>query len=565
MKRLFYFYYLIDSKYKFASLAVIMSLFLNAIFEVLAIGSLYSFITFIVDPEYSFETYSEKKLFYILKLFYNSDTIILDFLLLISSVFIIKFLFNILTIFIQNKFSYSLLQNISYKLFSHYISSNLKKISISNSSYLIRNLTTNLNIFVNGINAIINILTEVLVVLSILFLLLLVDFKTTIVILVFFTSMCSIFLLIIKIRIKKLSEERYNYEGKKIKSINESINGLIDIKLNGKISFFKDIYFKTEKILNNNYTKLHFIYGLPKIWIELITVGTFIFLIFLIDNRSNIIIDNYLPLIGIYAFSVFKLMPSFNKILTNYTAAKFSFKIFDEIFFELKNIKKLKKEVLLNENKKIYKINIKNLMFYYKKPKKIFKNLNLEFVKGKSYGITGVSGVGKSTLINLLIGIISPTKGSISYNQGIKISNNLTNWHNKISYVQQKPYFFDESILKNIALGCKPKDIDKQMIYKCLKIVNLSKKINNLSNNINSRIGDVLKKFSGGELQRIAIARALYNNKDILILDEATSALDDKNEEKILNRLKKIFFDKIIIIISHKQKIINSCDVKINL
>lgn len=147
----------------------------------------------------------------------------------------------------------------------------------------------------------------------------------------------------------------------------------------------------------------------------------------------------------------------------------------------------------------------------------------------------------------------------------MNILNNLDKWEEKISYTPQKPYFFDDHIIKNIAVGINNDEINFKKIDKCLEIVNLKRKIYTLKNKHKATIGEVGKKFSGGELQRIAIARAIYKDGQMMILDEATSALDSKNEINIINRIKKKFNNKIIIIISHKQKLINSCDYKIKL
>ena len=191
--------------------------------------------------------------------------------------------------------------------------------------------------------------------------------------------------------------------------------------------------------------------------------------------------------------------------------------------------------------------------------------MNYKFAKGKTYGIYGSSGVGKSTLINLMLGTLKPTSGKIIYNNNIDISKNLSSWQESISYVPQKPYFFDDSILKNIAIGVNLDGIDLEKINFCLDLVNLKDKVNQLKKKYNTKLGEVGKKFSGGELQRIAIARAIYKNGNILILDEATSALDAKNESIIISRIKKNFGNKIIIIISHKKKLIHECDYIIKL
>jgi ABC-type multidrug transport system fused ATPase/permease subunit len=565
MKKISDFYKILDTRYKNALVFLVVVLFLNSILEMLLIGVLYPLISLLINPETNFESKSVNEILSYLNSYTDNPNMIFNLLILVILIFVFKFLFNVITLYSQNKYAFSLLQNLSYKLFSSYISKSYLDLSKENSSYLIRNLTSNLNTFVNGVNAFINIISELLIILSIAGLLLLIDFKIAITVMIFFSMVSLIFLLLTKFRINKLSNQRFLLEGKKIKKINEDLNGLIDIRLSGNISFFKNIYFKTENLLKENYIKLQILLGLPKIWIEFITIGVFIIFTYFIINSTNAFLIDYIALIGLYALSAFKMMPSFNRILINFNTVKFTKKIFLNILNELKKLK-YKDENFKND--KIYickKISIKNLNFFYEKKKIIFKKINLTFKKNKTYGIYGSSGVGKSTLINLMLGTLKPTSGKIIYNNNIDISKNLSSWQESISYVPQKPYFFDDSILKNIAIGVNLDEIDLEKINFCLDLVNLKDKVNQLKKKYNTKLGEVGKKFSGGELQRIAIARAIYKNGNILILDEATSALDAKNESIIISRIKKNFGNKIIIIISHKKKLIHECDYIIKL
>ena len=565
MKKISDFYKILDPRYKNALVFLVVVLFLNSILEMLLIAVLYPLISLLINPETNFESKSVNEILSYLNSYTDNPNMIYNLLILVILIFVFKFLFNVITLYFQNKYAFSLLQNLSYKLFSSYISKSYLDLSKENSSYLIRNLTSNLNVFVNGVNAFINIISELLIILSIAGLLLLIDFKIAITVIIFFSMVSLTFLLLTKFRINKLSNQRFLLEGKKIKKINENLNGLIDIRLSGNISFFKNIYFKTENLLKENYIKLQILLGLPKIWIEFITIGVFIIFTYFIINSTNTFLIDYIALIGLYALSAFKMMPSFNRILINFNTVKFTKKIFLNILNELKKLK-YKDENFKSD--KIYickKISIKNLNFFYEKKKIIFKKINLTFKKNKTYGIYGSSGVGKSTLINLMLGTLKPTSGKIIYNNNIDISKNLSSWQESISYVPQKPYFFDDSILKNIAIGVNLDGIDLEKINFCLDLVNLKDKVNQLKKKYNTKLGEVGKKFSGGELQRIAIARAIYKNGNILILDEATSALDAKNESIIISRIKKNFGNKIIIIISHKKKLIDECDYIIKL
>ena len=212
-------------------------------------------------------------------------------------------------------------------------------------------------------------------------LLLIINLKITTTIIIFFSLACAIFLFLTKLRVNKLANQRFKFEGQKVKSINEGLNGLIDIKLSGKISFFKNIYFIVENFLKKNYINFNFLIALPKVWIEFLTIAAFLFFSFFLINYSDSKFISFVPLIGIYALSAFKLMPSFNRILVNYNTTKFTRKVFMNILLELK---KMGKEKRRKSNKNIKTINnfkIQNLSFRYVKKKAIFNNLNLRFKK----------------------------------------------------------------------------------------------------------------------------------------------------------------------------------------
>ena len=565
MKNLINFFNIIGNKYIFFLFFLVLVLFFNSLLEMLFIAILYPFVSLLISEGTNIVGSDDNKFLYLLNYFTESPNQIQNLLYLTTLVFALKFLFNIITLFFSSKFAYSLLQNLSYKLFSSYLSRNYIDLSKENSSFLIRNLTLNLNTFVNGVSASISLLSEILITLSITVLLLLIDLKITGTILISFIIFCAIFLFLTKFQINKLAKQRFIFEGKKIKKINEDLGGLIDIKLSGNISYFKQEYFILENLIKKNYINLQVLLGLPKIWIEFLTISLFLLFTHLLINYSNLLLLNYVPLIGIYALSAFKLMPSFNRILINYNTLKFTKKVFSNMYNELKKLKFKNNKKSQSRINECNKFELKNVKFYYDKKKMIINKMNYKFAKGKTYGIYGTSGKGKSTLINLILGLLRPVNGQINYNNKKNIFKNLSVWQESISYVPQKPFFFDNTIAANIAIGLNKEKINFKKINDCLEIVNLKNKIDNLKKKHNASIGEIGKKFSGGELQRIAIARAIYKDGQMMILDEATSALDSKNEKNIINRIKKKFNNKIVIIISHKQKLINSCDYKIKL
>ncbi|EFP1007332.1 ABC-type lipopolysaccharide transporter PglK, partial [Campylobacter jejuni] len=198
-----------------------------------------------------------------------------------------------------------------------------------------------------------------------------------------------------------------------------------------------------------------------------------------------------------------------------------------------------------------------NLSFGYEGKKYLFKNLNLNIKKGEKIAFIGESGCGKSTLVDLIIGLLKPKEGQILIDEQELNANNTKNYRQKIGYIPQNIYLFNDSIAKNITFGDA---VDEEKLSKVIKQANLEHFIKNLPQGVQTKVGDGGSNLSGGQKQRIAIARALYLEPEILVLDEATSALDTQSEAKIMDEIYKISKDKTMIIIAHRLSTITQCD-----
>ncbi|ENK7900575.1 ABC-type lipopolysaccharide transporter PglK, partial [Campylobacter jejuni] len=202
-------------------------------------------------------------------------------------------------------------------------------------------------------------------------------------------------------------------------------------------------------------------------------------------------------------------------------------------------------------------LKICNLSFGYEGKKHLFKNLNLNIKKGEKIAFIGESGCGKSTLVDLIIGLLKPKEGQILIDKQELNASNTKNYRQKIGYIPQNIYLFNDSIVKNITFTDA---VDEEKLSKVIKQANLEHFIKNLPQGVQTKVGDGGSNLSGGQKQRIAIARALYLEPEILVLDEATSALDTQSEAKIMDEIYKISKDKTMIIIAHRLSTITQCD-----
>ena len=268
------------------------------------------------------------------------------------------------------------------------------------------------------------------------------------------------------------------------------------------------------------------------------------------------------PLLGLFAAAAFRIMPSLTRIMNsiqgilyNRPAVDSIYKEFDQEGFQNNNNKTPSKKIFLTKE-----IDLKNINFKYSDSGPfILRNINLNIKNGTTIGLIGESGIGKTTLINIILGLMRPTSGSICVD-GVDIYENVENWQSQIGYVPQNIYLSDDTIKKNIAFALPEEKIDNIAVNKAVTNAKLDSLVNNLSNGLDTKIGEFGDRISGGQRQRIAIARALYTDPKVLILDECTNSLDVKTEKQILNEVNSLKGKKTIIMITHRLLTLENCD-----
>ncbi len=391
-------------------------------------------------------------------------------------------------------------------------------------------------------------------------------FQITINLLIVSILMISVFYLVLKKYFYSFGEKVSISQNIVIKSFYETFTNIKSIKIFNIEKFFLQKVFRNLKVYSK-YQSLGYLFGrIPKFFFELLAISiiTFVLIFFSINNDENI--ENLIPIIGTFAFVGYRLLPIFQELFTSLSMIKNSQfaankilnkNLFREVDFVFKNKKNLKL--------KINNLSIKNLYFKYPRKKKfLFKNFSSSFLKNKITTITGTSGVGKTTLVNIISGYIIPQKVKFGINgKEVENSQYYNTIKEKLSYNEQRPNLFDTSIKKNITLNFNSKKYNKKFYKKCLKDASLKEFIN--ENFKIGHVGDAANKLSGGQIQRILLARALYHQKEVLIFDEPTNFLDDKNKIKIIDSIKNIKKNKIIIILSHDENILDISDKIIKL
>ena len=429
---------------------------------------------------------------------------------------------------------------------------------------LTKNVLSETRSFSQGLlSSTLNIILDLIITFVILLFLFFLYPKITLLIFLMFSAAIIIYLKFFRKKMLNLGRERVKNEGLRFKDIFQGFYGIKEILVFNKKKFFIDYFSETNLKLNIVGTKHLFYSSIPQIFLELFTV--FILCAFTITLLNiGYSTQELLIILGIYAASIFKLLPSASRIIASIQQISFSMpslEILNKIFLD--------KETDLNQNieRDTENINfekfieIKNVLFRYEKNKKDL-NLNVDSIiikKNKVTGIVGESGTGKSTLISILLGLYGRENSQILVDN-IPIVN-FRSFRKIVGYVPQDIFLLNDTFKKNIAFGIEENNINLEKIKNSCKTANIQNFIEKTEFSYESLVGEKGLNISGGEKQRLGIARALYNNPKVLILDEATSSLDSLNEKSILDDLIKNNLSITIILISHKSNIIeNYCD-----
>jgi ABC-type bacteriocin/lantibiotic exporter with double-glycine peptidase domain len=329
-----------------------------------------------------------------------------------------------------------------------------------------------------------------------------------------------------------------------------------EITVMGRKKFFEDSFTDHASKMAKSQTFYETVIQLPRVVIESFGVIMLIIIMIILMNQGG----NFIPTLSLFAMAAFRLMPSINRATACATKVRYYTKTLSNLHKDLETNETEQKKSNTSKIKFNNEINLNNLTFSYPNTnQEILSNLSLTIKKGSSIGIIGSSGEGKSTLVDIILGLMPLDKGEVSVD-GINIRENIKDWHRHISYMPQTVYLTDDTIKHNVALGLNDEEIDENYIWQCLEKAQLADKVKSMPEGLNTMVGEQGTKLSGGQRQRIGIARALYNKPEVLILDEATTALDPETEDKICKTLKEISSDITIIAISHQPKLISITD-----
>jgi len=534
---------------------LILGLLFGMILEVIGLGILLPVLNILLEQEklLSYEFFDE-----FVKTFDLSYRSVQNFLLLGLLVFyFFRSLYLVGLVYYKNRFLANLTFSTGNKMIFNYLNVDYNFHLKNSSSKLLKNFQVELHLFMEFIHSFLTLITEFTIALSIVVTLIFIEPRATFFTIIIILFFAFFFIYHIRNPIFKWGNAREQIDNNIAKLLSESIVSIRELKIFQKENFyfqrFKKFNYNKANITKNQKT----LSQIPRYYFEFVAVlGIFIFVIVLTLDGNEI--NGILIKISVFLVGIFRILPSLNRIIGAYQKLSFhlpSYRIIEEEI----NLTVETSDEILNKNIFNHSIRFENVSFGYDNSDSIFNQINVEFFKGQRIGIIGESGSGKSTFIDLLISFIKPSRGIILIDDQ-NLINVRHSWSNLIGYVPQSIMLLDESIKQNIAFGIDEQDIDEVVLNSVLKAVCLDEyfKLNNID--IEKKIGERGIKLSGGQIQRIGIARALYKNPKILIFDEATSALDKTTEDEIIDSIYSLSKDITIFIISHRTAILKRCD-----
>ena len=537
-----------------------------ALFETISIGVIVPFVGIITNPPLIEENVFLSKVYEFFN-FQSTTAFIVFAVVLLLLVFVFKNIYLLFYNYIQYRIVLNQQVKLSTLLFEEYLTKPYTFHLQRNTAELLRNVNGEVSTVFQGIVlATFQLITEVLITACILLLLIASAPTATLVAAFLLGGSIYVFFKLFKRKISLLGKEQQLVNAEKIKWVNQGLGASKEVKVSGREEFFIDSYRKHSLIGVKNSRFMKMLELVPRVFIETILVATVLLTMLIIVFKGNDT-TQLISTMALFAMSAFRLMPSITRIMALITTIKYSQPALNVLYEDLYTnnarsavVQNIKLDVtegrVFNDS-----IKLQNVSFRYPNQKdNSIKDVTLSIPIGKSVAFIGESGAGKTTIIDIILGLLKPEKGEVLVDQK-RLDEQIGLWQQKIGYIPQTIFLSDDTIRNNVAFGYPSSQINDKEVWRALEQANLKEFVELLPDQLDTSVGERGVRLSGGQRQRIGIARALYHNPEILFMDEATSALDNETEKEIMKAIDGLKGEKTLIIIAHRLTTIENCDI----
>ena len=552
-----------DKKQKIQLLFLMIGILISALLELVGVTIILPFINIVINPDIIFK--SEKFNFvYELLRFRDKNEMLIFIAVCIMLTYIIK---NAYLIYLSNsqfKFSYDNQRKLAYHIANIYMAQDYLFHTKHNRSELMRDINNDTSMFFRVVLCSLQVVTDVCVCIVLLAFLVITDKTITIGMAFLMGGFVLFYIRFFKNKIKIYGECTRKKQADMSQSLLQSLGGIKEIKIQNKEKYFVTKFDDAYKDYTEYLRKNNLLAVIPKPLVETLCIsGIMLIVSFKLFRGTNV--KYFAPTLTAFAVAAFRMLPSFNRITANLNAIIFGKPSIDAVYNTMQEISNMKEmEMSPVESEDIafkHCIKVQDVTFKYPSVENsVLENISLEIPKNKSVAFIGPSGAGKTTLADIILGVLQPTDGKILIDE-IDITNRISGWQRKLGYIPQSIYLFDDTIRRNVAMGLPDDQIDEERVWQAIRSAQLEEHVLKMDNGLDTFIGENGMRLSGGQRQRIGIARALYNNPDVLILDEATSALDNDTEAAVMDAINNLAGTKTLIIIAHRLSTIEKCDI----
>ena len=557
--------FLLSQEERFRAILLMVMTLIMALIEMLGVASILPFIALLTNPQIIETNAILSTVYQSLKNFgienkqqFLIATGIFCFLLLILSIS-----FKALTTYIQIRYMKMCEHNITVRLMKCYIYQPYSWFLNRNSAVMGKAILSEVgNVMGKGFTPMMSLITNSFIILGLFILLFIVEPKlTSIAILTIGVFYGLVYRFNLNL-LNRVGKETFKANEDRYKISTEAFGAFKEMKISGLEETYTNQFSKPSKIIAQNSGLWSVLNEIPRFTLEAVAFGGMILIILFFMTMTGDI-TKVLPIIGLYAFAGYRLMPAMQKIYISFNSLRFVGPALDSLYFDLKNLKpKIQKE-FKNSLKLDKNIRLKNIHYNYPNASKTaLKNINLNIPVNKTIGLVGATGSGKTTTVDVILGLLEAQKGTLEIDGNEININNKRAWQRSIGYVPQQIFLADNTVSANIAFGVNINDINQEAVEHAAKIANLHEfVINELPLKYKTNIGERGVRLSGGQRQRIGIARALYHKPKVLVLDEATSALDNLTEKAVMNALHNSEKNITKILVAHRLSTVRDCDI----
>ena len=561
---------MLDAKQKRYSIVVFLASLLNSGFELIGVAIILPFIEMVEDPHKLMNKELIKRFSDFFSI-YDARTLLLIICASIIVVYLLKSSYMIFFVWLKSDFTTKFAKKMATKTLRSFLSHPYTYFLDINSSKILDGCGADIDGVSLVISCIFDIMSSVITIFILALYLLMTDLFTAAALIIVMLLLIVLIIMIIKPIMKRVGNEDVKITIEKNTALFQISMGIKEIFVAQKQEFFLEKYDKAYEKTRLAHRKYEFISGIPARIIEGVCASGIILILGVRICESNNISSDFLPKLAVFAMAAFKMFPAVSLLINRINTMVYARPRVHNVYVNYKEVQEYSE--LMEERPQVVDrdidsknikferiVEIENLFWKYPKQKEcVLENISLKINKGDSIAFIGESGAGKTTLVDIILGLFYPNEGSIKMD-GIDIFSIPKTWAKVICYVPQSVYLIDDNIRNNVVFGVEDELISDERVWECLKEAQLYDFVKRLPEGLDTRVGERGVKFSGGQRQRIAIARALYPNPDILVLDEATAALDYETERAIMESIDTLKGKITLIIIAHRLNTVKNCD-----